>query len=121
VRDFDPAPPPSPPCPGPTAEGAALSFVIGPGGGLHVASGAASARVERVVLSAGVWVPVGTQLEVVTAAGERHGVLVPTEGEWAKLVSGLNAALLLADGGDALAGGALERMAWSPRVEGVLA
>ncbi|GBG00481.1 hypothetical protein Rsub_13238 [Raphidocelis subcapitata] len=120
VRDFEPAPP-SPLSTGRATEGAALSFVIGPGGGLHVASGAPSARVERVVLVAGVWVPVGTQLEVITAAGERHGVMVPTEAEWAKLVSGLNAALLMAEGGEALAGAALEGMPWSPRVEGILA
>jgi hypothetical protein len=104
-------------------EQGALHFLIGPRGALHVASAAPGARVERVVLAAGMWVPVGAQLEVVTACGERHGVLAPNEAEWAKLVAGLNAALLL---GDAPAGGGcdatpLADMVWSPRVEGVLA
>jgi hypothetical protein len=46
-----------------------------------------------------------------------------SETSWAKLVAGLNAALLLADdvgGGRRLRGTAVADMDWSPRVEGVL-
>jgi len=97
-----------------------LRFLIGPAGGLHVASSAPEARVERVVLAAGMWVPVGAQLEVVTAGGERHAVMVPDECEWAKLIAGLNAALLLADGAEWMQGTPVMEMVWSSRVEGIL-
>jgi hypothetical protein len=104
-----------------------LQFVIRPDGALHVATAAraasaAGARVDRVMLTSGVWVAGGEQLEIITAGGARHGVMAVSETSWAKLVAGLNAALLLADeAGDArMRRTVVCDMDWSPRVEGVL-
>jgi hypothetical protein len=115
-----------------------LQFLVGYDGSLHVVTIAGgrpctATRVERAVLTAFVWSPAREVVEVVTVGGERHGIVTPSEESWARLVVGLNAALLLADVAaaamsgccsngvvDALQALPVRDMAWSLRVEGVL-
>jgi hypothetical protein len=105
-----------------------LAFVVGADGALHVCTSGAplpceGTRVVRVALAE--FSSRHEVAEVVTAANARHGVAVSSERSWARLLAGLNAALLLSDAGPGAAAAALsslpiERMPWSPRVEGVL-
>ncbi|GBF90119.1 hypothetical protein Rsub_03252 [Raphidocelis subcapitata] len=124
------APPPPPQDAPESGQQPQLAFVLGADGGLHVCTSAAplaceATRVVRVALASFSWSPRSEAVEVVTAADARHGVAVSSERSWARLVAGLNAALLLGDAGPGAPAAALEalpieRMAWSPRVEGLL-
>lgn len=96
-----------------------LRFMVGPDGGLHVGSPDPSARVIRVLLAAGTWAAGAPQVVLMTACGDRHALLVPAERAWAKLLLGLNAALLLADGGNELASVLMINARWSCRIEGI--